>query len=184
MKGVLGLPTDLLSSRVGLALLSFRAPLECDCIRGPSLHPAPPCSRKILGPRNSAPPNGACDRISGESIPAHGRAFVFLTAIGGGLAVGVTSALSPRLSWRSRAKAAFIPPKPPPTMTMSVRSQESMPSPMISIRFEMRESGSPFFGELNVFGVARGQATLLDLNCKRGATSTCPLHIGILKDET
>jgi hypothetical protein len=69
-------------------------------------------------------------------------------------------------------------------MTMSVRSQESMPSPMISIRFEMRESGSPFFGELNVFGVARGQATLLDLNCKRKATSTCPLHIGILKDET
>ena len=25
-----------------------------------------------------------------KSIPAHGRAFVFLTAIGGGLAVGVT----------------------------------------------------------------------------------------------
>jgi len=87
--GVLGLPIDPLSSRVASALLFSRALLGCECIRGSSLYPAPPCSRNILGPRNAAPRNCACDRTSGESIPAHGRAFVFLTAIGGGLAVEV-----------------------------------------------------------------------------------------------
>ena len=67
MKGVLGLPIDPLSSRVGFALLFSRALLGCECIRGSSLHPAPPCSRNILGPRNAAPRNCACDRTSGES---------------------------------------------------------------------------------------------------------------------
>ena len=67
MKGVLGLPNDPLSSRVGFALLSSRALLGCECIRGSSLHPAPLYSRNILGPRNAAPRNCACDRTSGES---------------------------------------------------------------------------------------------------------------------
>src|SRR3990170_7630679 len=88
-KGAMGLPSVHLSSRVGFALLFSRALLACECIRAPSLHPAPPCSRNILEPRNAALRNCACDRTSGESTPAHGRAFVFLTAIGGGLAVEV-----------------------------------------------------------------------------------------------
>ena len=41
--------------------------------------------------------------------------------------MSVTSALRPRSSWRSRAMAAFIAPKPPPTITMSVRSGGFMP---------------------------------------------------------
>ncbi len=57
--------------------------------REPSLHPTPPCSRNSFLPRNAALRNCACNRVSGESIPAHGRAFVFLTAVGGGLAIGV-----------------------------------------------------------------------------------------------
>jgi hypothetical protein len=83
----MGLPSVHLSSRVGFALLFSGALLACECIRESSLRPALPCSRNILDPKNAALRHCACDRISGESIPAHGRAFVFLTAIGGGLAV-------------------------------------------------------------------------------------------------
>ena len=88
-KGAMGLPSVHLSSRVGFALLSSRTLLACECIRAPSLQSTLPCSGNILGPKNAALRNCACDRTSGETIPAHGRAFVFLTAIGGGLAVGV-----------------------------------------------------------------------------------------------
>src|SRR3990170_8094096 len=93
-KGAMGLPSVHLSSRVGFALLFSRALLACECIRAPSLHPAPPCSRNILEPRNAALRKFSCDRTSGESTPTHGRAFVFLTAIGGGLAVEVSSRVS------------------------------------------------------------------------------------------
>jgi|SRR3990172_5540540 hypothetical protein len=58
--------------------------------RGSSLHPTPPRSRNSFRPRNAALRNCACNRVSGESIPAHGRALIFFTAVGGGLAIGVS----------------------------------------------------------------------------------------------